>query len=343
MNNHFNNFIDYMKAKNRSPLTIKNYHYYYLHFSEYVGDITPEEITLQIVDDYTKTLIGRDLDPATISYHLIFIRNFLKYMTRQGFEVLNYQLIEPPSVQKKLLPALNEKEIRALVSACNGRTSEGLRAKVMVLFLVTSGARVAEIANLKLMDLEIEEHRATIMGKGRKMRVIFFDNETAYHLKKYLESRTVNSPYVFAQEGRRFEGQPLTTRTIERIVEAYGKKAGISKPVYPHCLRRSFATKMLRKGVNIRQLQALMGHSSIETTSRYIFIEQDELKTVHQLAHKRATKSVKEKEMVILSRESFSKLTGAIGKTVEQNNRILKKLGKEEKPLIPLRKSISIN
>lgn len=331
MNKSIEEFLSYCKRKGRSPLTIRDYKMYCKSFISFVGDIDPKNITLEMVDNFEKSLHEKNLSTSTISYYLIFVRNFLKFLTRQGHKVLNYQLIELPKVNHKILPALNEKEIRVLISSCDPKTSEGLRARTIILFFITSGARVAEVAGLKLTDLEIDEHRATIMGKGGKMRVIFFDNETAFFLKKYLETRRVESPYVFTHRSRNHKDKPLTTRSIERLVKKYGKLSGISKPVYCHCLRRTFATRLLRKGVNIKQLAMLMGHNSIETTSRYIFIEQDELKKVHQLAHLKATKSVKEKEEVIIGRESLWKMNGRINKIMETQNKIFRTVkGKEE-------------
>lgn len=315
--------------KGRSPLTIRDYEMYYKAFAVFTGDIEPEKITLALVDSFEKSLHEKRLEPSTVSYYLIFIRNFLKYLTRQGLQVLNYQLIELPRVQRKILPALNEQEIKKILSTCSATSQDGLRAKVIILFLLTSGCRVAELCSLKITDLEIEERRATIVGKGNKMRVIFFDDATAYFLKKYLENRPQQSDYVFSQQTNH-GNQPITTRSIERLIKKHGELSGISKALTPHVLRRSYATRLLRKGVNIKALKELMGHTQIETTSRYITIEQDELRKIHQLAHKKSVKNVKEKEQLIISRESFDKLRGMIGKSVQTQNRILKRLENEE-------------
>jgi len=252
-------------------------------------------------------------------------------MTRQGLDVLNYQLIELPKVQRKILPALNENEIEALIRSCPATSFEGLRAKAIILFLLTSGARVAELTGLKITDLELEENRATIMGKGNRMRVIFFDETTKYYLRKYFLKKFYKSNTLF----------DLSIRQVERIIKEAGIKSGIGKPVTPHVLRRTFATRMLRKGVNIRALQEFMGHSQITTTSRYITIEQDELKKIHQLAHKKATKDVKEKEQVIVGRESLQNLNGRINKVLEIQKRILD-VTKEDEPLkVPLEKLLN--
>lgn len=321
MNNNYKQFRQYLETKNKSPLTLRDYDSYFKAFVSYTGDVAPEKITLRLVDDFEKTL--SDKQPSTRSYYLIFIRNFLKFMTRKGLNVLNYQLIELPKVNRKILPALNEKEVEALIKSSPAKDFDGLRTKTIILLLLTSGARVAEIQSLKLTDLELEENRATIMGKGGKMRVIFFDDVTKHYLRKYLEVTTGAKLY------------DLSIRQIERIVKEAGVVSGISKPVTPHVLRRTFATRMLRKGVNIRVLQEFMGHTQITTTSRYISIEQDELAKVHQLAHKKATKNVEEKEMVIIGRESLQNLNGRINKVLEVQNKILKNSKKEEPLEIP--------
>ncbi len=336
LSDYYKEFSTYLKTKNRSPLTLRDYDSYFRAFVNFARDIVPEAITLKMVDDFEKSLLDKEMQPATRSYYLIFLRNFLKFITRQGINVLNYQLIELPKVQRKILPALNENEISALLKSCPATSDEGLRAKVIILFLLTSGARVAEIAGLKLTDLELEENRATIVGKGNKMRIIFFDDVTKFYLKKYLTNRKVFSPYVFNQSrDTGYQNKPISTRQIERLIEKYGKLSGISKPVHPHVLRRTFATRMLRKGVNIKALQLLMGHSQVETTGRYIFIEQDELKKIHQLAHKKATRDVKEKEQVIIGRESLQNLNGRINKILQTQKQILNKVENEEEPELP--------
>jgi site-specific recombinase XerD len=285
--------------------------------------------------------------------------------------VLDPEKIELPTVRRNFLDALSDDEIKALLKATNIRTDgrrkdkdlyedkiDGaeymIRARAIIEILLGSGIRVSELCGLKVTDLDLKEKYFYVTGKGDKKRICFLNDTTVFWVQKYLLTRRNDIVYLFSRYADMGNSQRLTTRSVERLVSDFGKKAGIKNPVTPHTLRRTYAAQLLKKGVDLRYIQDLMGHESITTTTFYTKIVRADLENVYRKANKKQVKNVKESEQVILSRESFSKLTGMVGKTVEQQAKILRKLEKEEKekekmnkivekPLIPLRKQLSIN
>lgn len=180
------------------------------------------------------------------------------------------------------------------------------RDKAILETLFSTGLRVSELAGLLKEQVNLKEDEFSIRGKGRKVRVVFLSDQAKYWLKKYLEARGDVNPYLFVSHDKahrsekslhhekmkspdkkkyEVDAEPLTPRSIERIVHKYALLAGITKPVTPHTLRHSFATDLLQNGADIRSVQTMLGHSSITTTQIYTHITDAALKNVHKKFH----------------------------------------------------------
>jgi site-specific recombinase XerD len=165
------------------------------------------------------------------------------------------------------------------------------RDKAILEMLFSTGLRVSELANLKKDNINLSREEFTVTGKGRKSRVVFLSEQAKYYLKKYLEVRKDLNPYLFishdlkSKKEKNAKEQPLTPRSIERLVQKYARAAGITKPVTPHTLRHSYATDLLQNGADIRSVQTMLGHSSITTTQIYTHITDKELKNIYKKFH----------------------------------------------------------
>lgn len=126
-----------------------------------------------------------------------------------------------------------------------------------------------------------------VRGKGDKPRVVFLSSEASQLLQKYFDRRTDNAEAAFISHAGATPHEPLTPRSIQRIVQKYATAAGIVKKVTPHVFRHSFATDLLINGADIRSVQAMLGHSSITTTQIYTHITNKQLKEVHRAFHNR--------------------------------------------------------
>lgn len=172
-------------------------------------------------------------------------------------------------MKKKLPVILTKEEIRNLFNSAKNKKS-----RLILELLYSSGMRVSELVNLRIVDLTFRENLGWIRGgKGKKDRMFIISEKLSKRLEKF-SSKNPHWKYLFSQE------KPLTTRNIQKIVKKTCFKAGINKRIYPHTLRHSFATHLLDSGVDIRKIQFLLGHSSIATTQIYTQVSQDQVKSI---------------------------------------------------------------
>lgn len=292
-------FLEYLEVEqNRSQKTIANYHHYLMRFVEFAGDITVDKITTELLRKYRlwlnrfKDTNGDEISITTQSYHLISLRSFLKYCTKNNIKTLAPEKVELPRVKRKQVTFLTPEELEALFAQPDTSTQIGLRDRTILELLFSGGLRVSELVSLNTDQASTKRREFTVRGKGQKDRPIFMSNSTAQWLEEYLKKRTDSSPALFIryggsrQEDNTGDYLRLTPRSIQRIIARYAKLAGITKKVSPHTLRHSFATDLLMNGADIRSVQTMLGHSDISTTQIYTHVTDAHLKEVHKKFHK---------------------------------------------------------
>ncbi len=306
-------FLEYLEIeKNRSQKTVRNYDFYLRRFLSWFGDKTPEKITADDVRQYRLWLNrlqdahGEPLKKNTQNYHLIALRSFLKYLAKQDIKALAPEKIELMKMPDREVSFLESSDLNRLLEApldyARGKPQQNkaknngelikYRDKAILEMLFSTGLRVSELVSLKKDNLNLSCEEFTVTGKGRKTRVVFLSEQAKYWLKKYLAARQDLNPYLFishdlkaAKAKKDQKAEPLTTRSVERIVQKYARAAGITKPVTPHTLRHSYATDLLRNGADIRSVQTMLGHSSITTTQIYTHITDKELRNIYKKFH----------------------------------------------------------
>jgi integrase/recombinase XerD len=255
------------------------------------------EVRAEDLQTYQNELFGqkkRDGKPYSLSYHhyrLTAMKSFFRFLYRRG-----YILHDPSSsidfkVKEKRLPRviLTEKEALRLIESATEKSPSGLRDRAILETLYATGIRVTELANLNLWDVDIEEKMLrVVLGKGRKDRNVPLTTTAAEAIAVYLEKgrhKLVNSnkPYLFLAD----KGGRLQRAVLSRIVQKYAQKAGIEKRVTCHTFRHSVATHLLKGRADIRHIQMLLGHESLQTTQRYTRVEISDLKRVIERAHPR--------------------------------------------------------
>lgn len=281
-------------------MTIANYDFYLTRFIEWAGDPNPEDVTDSMVTNFRLWLnrledkTRGNLKKSTQNYHLIALRSFLKYLAKKNIKTLAPEKIELAKQGSREPVFLDAEDIERLIEEPT-RTiqSDILQARdraVLELFFST-GMRVSELANLQRDQINLNKDEFTVRGKGDKTRVVFLSQSARNWLKKYLELRKDESPFMFVRHDRAAniksdkETGPITPRSIERMVKRYALAAGIPKDISPHSLRHSFATDLLMNGADLRSVQAMLGHSSITTTQIYTHVTNKQLKEVHQAFH----------------------------------------------------------
>lgn len=326
-------FLEYCEiGKNQSRNTIAAYYRYLDKFDKFAQGIKlkdVKDISLETVNKYRLFLNrltdeqGRSLKLITQNYHLIALRAFLKYLTKQDVETLAPEKIELPKNPQRQVEFLEADELKRLFEATRQEKDETTRLRDFAILqtLFSTGLRVSELASLKRENINLQRHEFTVRGKGSKLRLVFLSDDAAEAIKKYLskrkdnnkalfvahsrigesvekqiESQQATSPLPSLQKGKVSEGRErlrffgLTPRSIQRIIKKYCLLAGIVKKVSPHTLRHSFATDLLQNGADIRSVQTLLGHSSITTTQIYTHITNQGLRDVHKKYHGKSIK-----------------------------------------------------
>jgi integrase/recombinase XerD len=185
-------------------------------------------------------------------------------------------------MKKKETEFLIEEEAQAILRVPDQRTLQGKRDYAILLTLLTTGLRKAEICSLKVEDLKTYRNQAVIdvIGKGKKFRRVPLKTETLIAIKDYLKSSRNGADPVhplFQTLGKHgpYQERSLTPKAVDCLVKSAAKNALIQKRIHPHVMRHTFATTLLDNGNDLRTVQALMGHSHIRTTERYLHSTDD--------------------------------------------------------------------
>ncbi len=295
-----NEFLEHLEVESqRSLKTIENYHHYLKRFLAFAQINSPQEITLEKVRQYRLFLNrfqdehGNGLEKSTQNYHIIALRNFLKYLALRDIPSLAAEKIEVGKNPQKEIEFLTKEELEKLLEAPSQNSLKGLRDKSILELLFSTGLRVSELVNLNRDQINWEKQEFSVRGKGGKIRLVFLSETAREALKNYLNKRTDMDEALFIRLNNREDetgSLRLTSRSIQRIVKYYALKVGITKNVHPHTLRHSFATDLLANGADIRSVQAMLGHSSITTTQIYTHITNRQLKKIHQKFHNKKKK-----------------------------------------------------
>jgi len=284
-------YLEYLEIeKNRSPRTKEVYERALRKFIGFgnikkVSEITNEKIRSFRVELAEKTKLKKN----TQSYYVIAIRNFLKYLLKRDCEVLSPEKIELPKIPKRQIEIIEYGDLERLLEAPSSESVKSLRDKAILETLFSTGLRVSELCGLE-RRLNFERGEITVRGKGDKLRVVFLSENAKKAIKKYLAKRADPEPALFVSftkdKNPKVIGR-ITPRAIQRLVVYYSKKAGIPKRVTTHTLRHLFATDLLINGADLRSVQEMLGHSSIQTTQIYTHLTNKELREVHQAFHAR--------------------------------------------------------
>lgn len=226
----------------------------------------------------------------TAARKLASVRAVYKFYTAIGELADNpARLLRSPRIPRDLPGALSIPEVTALVEAPDTSDPIGLRDRAILEVLYSSGVRAAELAGLTVRRIDPIGGTITVLGKRKKERVAHLGRYASDALNEYLRARArLGNP----RHDRLFvnaRGGPLTTRSIQRIVEKYARRVLPGRTdVSPHTLRHTFATHLLNAGADLRVVQEMLGHESLSSTQIYTHIGIDRLKEVYRKAHPHA-------------------------------------------------------
>lgn len=285
-------YLDYLDVdKNRSPATRKNYERCLMRFANQGHIKNLSDITEKRIHDFRAYLAKPEtgLKKRTQAYHVIVLRNFLKYLVRQKYKTVSPDRVELPKVPTRQVKIVEYADVERLLAAPKGTDLRALRDRAILETLFSTGLRVSELCALDRF-INLQRGEISIRGKGEKVRVVFMSDRARESIKKYLDKRQDADPALFISISHGKNPKVLgriIPRTVQRLVNKYAREAGIPDKVTPHQLRHQFATDLLMNGADLRSVQELLGHSNISTTQIYTHITNKELKEVHKAFHAR--------------------------------------------------------
>ncbi len=243
------------------------------------------------VPRYLLALREAGLGPRSVARHLSAIRQFHRFLVREGRASEDpTSHLESPRPWHRLPTVLSSDEVDRLLACSERTTPQGLRDRAMLELLYASGLRVSELVGLRLADLDLAVGVVRVLGKGNKERLVPLGDAAAESLRAYLADgrprleKRRPSPHLFL--GR--HGRGLTRQMFWQLLRRSVRAAGITKPVTPHTLRHSFATHLLERGADLRSVQLMLGHADIGTTQIYTHLTRAHLKAIYDKHHPRA-------------------------------------------------------
>lgn len=314
-------FLDYCELdRNLSQKTIKMYGYYLRFFEEWIEDVKTENKNVQSennkeiqhtkhVEEITEEDVRRfrlflsreyinpykgELKRPTQSYFLVSLRSLFRYLLKKKYKVMSPEMIELGKNQDRKIKFLTDQELMRLLATPEVEKGvRQLRDRALLEVLFSTGLRVSELTSLNRDQVNLERGEFGVIGKGGRARVVFLTESAKKWLKKYLDSRDDSYEPLFInysgpkkqKEGLTPNARRLTPRSVERMIDAYRKKAGILFRIGPHVLRHSFATDLLTHGADLRSVQEMLGHKNIATTQIYTHITNTQLREVHKKFH----------------------------------------------------------
>ena len=288
-------FLEYIEIeRGRAVKTIENYDHYLTRFFTQMNIKEVSDITESSVREFRIWLNrqpgteGSSMKRRTQNYYLIALRAFLKYLRKRDIDGMSPEKIELAKTPERSLDLISSAELNRLMDAASGDDERSLRDKAIMELLFSTGLRVSELCSLDT-DLDLTRDEFSIRGKGDKVRVVFLSPAAKDAVRAYLKARKDMEEALFVSVPRKGKSPTrLTPRSIELLMKTYAAKAGITKKVTPHVLRHSFATDLLSNGADIRSVQQLLGHASINTTQIYTHVTDAHLREVHKKFHSRS-------------------------------------------------------
>ena len=288
MNKEVYKFLDYLKNNlGYSKMTIISYQKDLDDFFSFVEKYNINYLNLSKDDirSYLKLLDERKLKSSSISRRISCLRTFYNYLEDQNMVDGNvFKLIRNPKLDRKLPNYLSYEELRIIFDSIDISDSVGLRNRLLIEMLYATGCRVSEIANIKISDINFNNNSIKIFGKGSKERIVYFGDYARYHLDIYLRKNiNNNSKYLFVNENN----DKMDITEIEKIIRDIVHNLTIKSHVTPHTFRHTFATHLLNNGADIKTVQELLGHSSLNTTGIYTHVSNERLKEIYFKTFKR--------------------------------------------------------
>lgn len=272
-------FINHIKSKNYSENTYISYindlYYFYMFIKKDLMEVNEDDIR-----KYLEYLNSKKIKASSVRRTISTFKSFYKFLYLNNYmDKKNYPLVKIsyPKLEKKLPKFVYYNDLLDIINEAT-KDSDGVRDRLIIEMLYATGVRVSELINIKYEDIDFNNRRIRVCGKGNKERIVYYGEYAEEVLKEYISTHKKNDyGYLFTN----YKGDRITDRGIRYIIDNIMKRLAVKVHVTPHVLRHTFATDMLNNGCDIKIVQELLGHSSLRTTEVYTHVTNERLKQVY--------------------------------------------------------------
>ena len=285
-------FIDNVwLEKGLSQNTLNAYRQDLSNFSDWLNPVYLEKANKINLLDYLAYRLKQGYSSRSTARSLSSLRAFYAYLLSKSLINENpTSKIQSPKLGHSLPKVLSEEDVEKLINAPSTKEPIGLRDRAMLELLYACGLRISELINLDVLNLNIRQGVAKVLGKGGKERLVPIGDQALDWISNYLTygreqliTDNKKSPYLFLSN----RGTGMTRQAFWYRIKLYANKSGVDRSLSPHTLRHAFATHLLNHGADLRTVQLLLGHTSLSTTQIYTEVARHRMKELHREHHPR--------------------------------------------------------
>ena len=300
MNKPTNEFLTHLKnERNYSEQTIKSYGEDIDKFFDFLleEDVLMDQVDNIVIRNFLTKELNSGVSKRSCKRRLSALRHFYTFLVKQNYVEDNpFLFVDAPKTEIKYPHALYKEQVREILVENAKRTDDlMIRDQAILSTLYFTGMRAAELVGLTIQSVSLNQRMVRIIGKGNKERIVPFSEECKKDLERYINftrkellAKAIVSTNALFLNGR---GEKLTTRGLEYILDSIEEKTGTFVGLHPHILRHSFATHLLENGADLRVIQELLGHESLNTTQVYTHVTEKEMQEEYLSSHPRARKN----------------------------------------------------
>jgi integrase/recombinase XerD len=265
----------------------------FIDFAIAKGARAPLDVTPRLLREFVYHLKDLCLSPASIRRNVSAVRSYFRFLLGDGIVARDpSERLDTPKRWRTLPDVLTVAEIQKLLASPTMDDPMYFRDRAMLELAYGAGLRVSEWIGIGARDVMLDEGLVRVFGKGSKERLVPIGRNAIGALAIYVRELRPRLAAIAAREAGRTlflnaRGQPLSRMGAWKILQKYVKRSGITKRVYPHTLRHSFATHLLEGGADLRAVQEMLGHADISTTQIYTHVDREYLRQVHRRYHPR--------------------------------------------------------
>ena len=301
MNKPQKDFLDHLEFERKfSKKTVESYSRDIDKFFKFLNQegLKMDEVTLPVIRNFLTQELQSGVSKRSCKRRLCALRHFYQYLHERKIVKDNpFIYVTSPKTDKKYPQTLYQEQIDRIFKANSERTDFlAPRDQAILYMLYYTGIRAAELVSLQLINVDLRRRVIRVMGKGSKERIVPFTEECRNIVQVYLDKvRPVLANRILVKEEIQMlflnnQGHSLTTRGLEYILDSIEKKTGSFVGLHPHILRHSFATHLLEAGADLRVIQELLGHESLNATQVYTHVSEEAMKDIYSTAFPRAHK-----------------------------------------------------